>query len=81
MKILMWITLYFIISVIITFVISIICRHIRGYSIRSFYDLKPDEQRTMFATILFWPVVVIIIAIYIILDGITKITNRKDGSE
>lgn len=78
MKILMWITLYFVIGIIITVIVSRYFRIERGYSVRSFDDLDSDEQGIMVAAALFWPIMIIIIALYFIFDGITKITNRKD---
>lgn len=81
MKILMWITLYFVIGMIIAAIVSKGFRNDRGYSTRSFDDLDSDEQTIMAVALLFWPIVIVAAVFYVILDGITKITNRKDDSE
>lgn len=81
MKIFMWIILYFVIGIVVTAIISRHFRNVRGYSIRDFDDLDSDEQGIMTVTVPFWPMIMIIVAFYFILDGITKITNRKDGSK
>lgn len=78
MKILMWIILYFVIGMIIAAIVSKSFRKDRGYSTRSFNDLDSDEQGVMAVALLFWPIVIVVAVFYGILDGITKITNRKD---
>ena len=79
MKIALWIILYFVVGIIVTAIVSKNFRKVRGYSIRDFDDLDDDEQGIMIATALVWPIMICLFAIYVILDGITKITNRKDG--
>lgn len=78
MKIAMWIVLYLAIGIIMAIIVSTCLRNDRGYSVRDFDDLDSDEQGLIACFVFVWPIMILVAAIYGILDGITKITNRKD---
>lgn len=78
MSTLMWVVLYFVVGIVMAIIASRSLRIDRGYSVRDFDDLDEDEQGLIMAFIFLWPIMIFFFAIYAILNGITKITNRKD---